>query len=370
MHNKSLTQTCLIFIPIFLMGLGIMMIYSSSSIFAAQKYHDSAYFLKKQALFGAFGIISMLVIMRIPCFYFRKFAYPLWLASLVLLLLVLIPGIGTKAGGAVRWLRLGPFSFQPGELAKLAVIILLAYSLAKKEHERIKDFTIGVLPNLILVLPVCLLIVLQPDFGTAAMLLALLFIMLLVAGIRKRYLVGIASLGLFAGALLVALKSYRLERFLTFLDPWKNSTGSGFQIVQSFLAFGSGGFLGTGLGRGTQKYFYLPEPHTDFILSVIGEELGFVGVMAVIVLFVILIMCGIKIAMNSYDLFGTYMALGIIVLIGLQTAINMGVVLGLLPTKGMPLPFISYGGTSLVINLMSIGILLSISGQCSFTANK
>lgn len=370
MYNKSLTQTCLIFIPILLVGLGIMMIYSSSSIFAAQKYHDSAYFLKKQALFGVCGIVCMLVIMRIPYVYFRRWAYPLWLTSIGLLILVLIPGIGTKAGGAVRWLRLGPLSFQPAELAKLSVILMLAYSLAKKEHERIKDFSIGVLPQLILILPVCFLIVVQPDFGTAVMLIGLLVVMLFVAGIRRRYLVGLGALALAGGGFLIALKGYRTERLLTFLDPWKNATGSGFQIVQSFLAFGSGGVMGTGLGRGTQKLFYLPEPHTDFILSVIGEELGFIGVMAVILLFVMLIICGIKIAMNSYDLFGSYMALGIIILIALQTIINMGVVMGLLPTKGMPLPFVSYGGTSLLTNMIFIGMLLSISGQCSFTARR
>lgn len=368
MYNKSLTQTCLIFIPIFLIGLGIMMIYSSSSIFAAQKYHDSAYFLKKQALFGICGIVCMLMIMRIPYIYFRRLAYPLWLVSLVLLGLVLIPGIGTKVGGAVRWLRLGPLSFQPAELAKLSLIIMLAYSLSKKEHERIKSFSIGVLPHLVFTLPVCLLIVLQPDFGTAVMLTGLLVVILFAAGIRRRYLIGMGLLGFAGGACLIAIKGYRLERLLTFLDPWENATGSGFQIVQSFLSFGSGGLTGTGLGRGTQKLFYLPEPHTDFILSVIGEELGFVGVIAVILLFVVLILCGIKIAMSSYDLFGSYMALGIIILLALQTILNMGVVMGLLPTKGIPLPFVSYGGTSLLINQIGIGILLSISGQCNFTA--
>ena len=366
MYNKSLTQSVILFVPVILVGLGIMMIYSASSIAAAERFHDGMYFLKKQALFGLCGIGCMLVMMRIPYGFFKRCAYPLWGASIGLLVLVLIPGIGVKVGGAVRWLHLGPLSFQPAELAKLSVVILLAYCLAKKENERLKDFSIGVLPHLLLVLPLCLLIVVQPDFGTCMMIVVLLFVMLFAAGIKKRFVLGLGSIGLIAAGLLIAAKSYRMERLMTFLDPWKDSTGAGFQIVQSFLAFGSGGFFGAGIGRGTQKLLYLPEPHTDFILAVIGEEMGFIGVVFVIGLFVTIMACGIKIAMNSYDLFGTYLALGIIVLIGLQTVINMGVVMGLLPTKGIPLPFLSYGGTALLVDMSCMGILLSISEQCHF----
>lgn len=370
MYQKSMTQTLLLCIPIALIGLGIIMIYSSSSLCAAQKYQDSAYFLKKQLLFGLCGIAGMLTMMRMPYTKLRRWAYPLWLGSLALLGLVLVPGVGVKAGGAVRWLHAGPLSFQPAELAKLAVIVMLAYSFSKKEPERMKTFSLGVLPHLLLTLPVCGLIVLQPDFGTAAMLGALVFVMLLVAGIRRRYIAGLGMIGVAAVVLLVAQRGYRMERFLTFLDPWKDPTGSGFQIVQSFLAFGSGGLTGTGLGKGYQKLFYLPEPHTDFILSVIAEELGFVGVITVILLFAVLIACGIRIALRSYDPFGCYLALGIVVLIGLQTIMNMGVVTGLLPTKGMPLPFVSYGGTALLVNQACVGILLSISGHCNFTARS
>jgi cell division protein FtsW len=366
MYNRSLTQSIILFVPVILVGLGIMMIYSASSIYAAERFHDGMYFLKKQALFGLCGIGCMLVMMRVPYSFFKRCAYPLWAVSIGLLVLVLIPGIGVRIGGAVRWLHLGPLSFQPAELAKLSVVILLAYCLAKKENERIKEFSIGVLPHLLLVVPLCLLIVMQPDFGTCMMIVAMLFIMLFAAGIRKRFVLGLGAAGLIAAGLLIAAKGYRMERLVTFLNPWKDPTGAGFQIVQSFLAFGSGGFLGTGIGRGTQKLLYLPEPHTDFILAVIGEEMGFIGVIFVIGLFVTIMACGIKIAMNSYDLFGTYLALGIIVLIGLQTVINMGVVMGLLPTKGMPLPFISYGGTALLVDMSCMGILLSISVQCHF----
>ena len=366
MYNRSLTQSIILFVPVILVGLGIMMIYSASSIYAAERFHDGMYFLKKQALFGLCGIGCMLIMMRVPYSFFKRCAYPLWAVSIGLLVLVLIPGIGVRIGGAVRWLHLGPLSFQPAELAKLSVVILLAYCLSKKENERIKEFSIGVLPHLLLVLPLCLLIVVQPDFGTCMMIVALLFIMLFAAGIRKRFVLGLGAVGLIAAGLLIAAKGYRMERLVTFLNPWKDPTGAGFQIVQSFLAFGSGGFLGAGIGRGTQKLLYLPEPHTDFILAVIGEEMGFIGIIFVIGLFVAIMACGIKIAMNSYDLFGTYLALGIIVLIGLQTVINMGVVMGLLPTKGMPLPFISYGGTALLVDMSCMGILLSISVQCHF----
>ena len=370
MNNKNLTQNFMIFIPIFLVGLGIIMIYSSSSIFAAEKFNDNAYFFKKQALFGISGIICMILVMKIPYSFFSKIAYPLWFLCLCMLILVLIPGIGTKVGGAVRWLRIGPLSFQPSELAKLGVIILLASSLSKKEHSKIKTFSIGILPHLVFVIPVCCLIILQPDFGTSVILASVFFIILFTAGAPIRYLSLMGIIAASAGTLLIACKGYRITRLLAFMNPWENATGSGFQIVQSFLAFGSGGLWGTGLGRGTQKLFYLPEPHTDFILSVIGEEIGFVGVLTVIILFVTLIACGINIAMCANDLFGTYLALGITALIGLQATVNMAVVMGLVPTKGTPLPFISYGGTSLLLNLTSVGILLSISRQCNFKVRK
>ncbi len=370
MHSKSIIHNTLIFIPIFLIGLGLIMIYSSSSIFAAQKFHDSAYFLKKQLLFGVCGIICMFLMMRIPYPFLKKLAYPFWLLNIGLLTVVLIPGIGTKVGGAVRWFRLGPLSFQPAELAKLAVIVVLSYSLSKKEHGGIKHFSIGILPHLIFVVPVFLLIVAQPDFGTAMMLITLLFIMLFVAGTPKKFLSALAGIASASAALLILCRGYRVERLSSFLNPWENATGTGFQIVQSFLAFGAGGFFGTGLGKGTQKLFYLPEPHTDFILSVIGEELGFLGVLLVIAIFLIFVICGIKISIHAHDLFGTYLALGIVFLTGLQTVMNMAVVMGLLPTKGTPLPFVSYGGTSLLINMMGVGILLSISSQCDYKTRR
>ncbi len=368
MHSKSLTKTILLFGPLVLTGLGIIMIYSASSIFASCKFHDAGYFMKKQFLFAIAGTLGMLLLMRVPYERLRRLAYPLWALCLGLLVCVLVPGIGTEIGGAVRWLRIGPLSFQPSEFAKLAVILLLAYSLSKKGRDKIKSFSIGVLPHLLMVLPLCVLIIVQPDFGTTLMIVVLLVCMMFIGGVRLRYLCGLGLLGACAAVPLIAMKGYRMERMLTFLNPWEKSSGSGFQIIQSFLAFGAGGLKGTGLGAGTQKLFYLPEPHTDFILAVIGEELGFVGVMLVVAVFAMIVLCGLRVAAHAQDLFGAYMALGIVMMIGIQTCINMGVVLGLLPTKGMPLPFVSYGGTSLVMNLMAVGVLLSISAHADMKA--
>jgi cell division protein FtsW len=370
MNNKNIIHNVLILIPLALVIIGMFMVYSASCIYAEQRFMDGAYFLKKQAVYAIFGIIGMFFIMRVPYLYYRRFAYPLWLISIVLLIGVLIPGIGTKVGGASRWLRLGLFSFQPSEFAKLAVIILLSYSLAKKE-QHIRQFSIGLLPHLIFVLPIAGLVFLQPDFGTAVMFMLLLFAFVFVAGVPKRYLFVLCSIGAVAALPLLIYKGgYRVGRLFAFLDPWGNYKGAGFQLVQSFLAFGSGGLWGTGLGNGTQKLLYLPEPHTDFILSVIGEEFGFVGVMVIVILFAAILFCGLQIALNACDLFGTYLALGIIFLIGLQAIINMSVVMGLMPTKGTTLPFMSYGGTALVINLISMGILVGISDQSNCRARQ
>ncbi len=372
MNNNRVIHNVLIFVPIVLVGIGMIMIWSASCICAAQKFGDSAYFLKKQALFAVFGIVSMFFVMNKSYRYLgnKKIAYLLWLISLVLLAAVLIPGIGTRVGGASRWLRLGPVSFQPSEFAKLAVIILLSYSLAKKE-QKIKAFSIGLLPHLVLVLPIVGLVFLQPDFGMATIFIILLFALLFVAGVPKLYLASMVIIAAAGAVPLILYKgAYRVQRLLAFLDPWGNYQGTGYHIVQSFLAFGSGGLWGKGLVQGTQKLFYLPEPHTDFILAVIGEEFGFVGVMVIIILFAAILYCGLQVALNASDLFGTYLALGIIFLIGVQAIINMGVVMGLMPTKGTTLPFISYGGTSLVINLVCVGILVGISDQSDCRVRK
>jgi cell division protein FtsW len=369
MYDKRLVQNSLILIPIFFLGLGTIMIYSSSSIFAAQRFYDSAYFLKKQLLFGVCGLFSMFIVMRIPYRIYGKLAYFFWGLSIMLLIMVLIPGIGTTVGGASRWLRFGAISFQPSEFAKLSLIILLSHSLAKKEH-KIKSFSIGVLPHLMFVLPLCILINMQPDFGTVILIMVLLYSLLFVAGVPLRYLAVLGTIFIAGGFLTIVSTEYRLERLLAFMNPWEHYHDSGFQVIQSYLAFGAGGIWGTGLGNGSQKLFYLPEPHTDFIFSVVGEELGFIGIVGILLLFGILLYCGVQVSIHASNLFGTYLSMGVIFLITMQALINMGVVIGLLPTKGTTLPFISYGGTSLLINMIGIGIILGISTQSDCRAGK
>ncbi|MBW2552644.1 MAG: putative lipid II flippase FtsW [Deltaproteobacteria bacterium] len=358
-HDHVLPLIVLTFVII-----GIVMVYSSSSISASNRFGDSTYFLKRQLYFAAIGFLLMLLAMKIRYQILTRLVYPILITSLLLLIFVLIPGIGTTIGGSMRWFRFGPLSFQPSEFAKLALIIFLAYSLSNKE-KKIKSFSIGFLPHMIVTLFMFALVLLQPDFGTAVILLLLFFVLVFAAGSRVRYLAyfaGIASVGCY---FLISSVGYRLDRITSFLNPWEDPTSTGFQIIQSFLAFGSGGLWGTGLGNGKQKLFYLPEPHTDFIFSIIGEELGFIGVLLLIILFIFLAYCGIRICLKAPDLFGTYLALGITSLIVLHAVINLGVVMGLLPTKGSTLPFISYGGTSLVINFIGVGILLNISSQLS-----
>ena len=360
--TKRVTDNLLLLSVLALLSIGIVMVYSSSSIFALKSYHDEYYFLKKQLLFASLGILLLIAVARIPYQYLAKLAYPILGLSFVGLILVLVPEIGSRLGGSMRWFRFGPLSIQPAECAKLGLITYLSFFLYKKQNN-IKNFSTGFFPPFIITGTMAVLVLCQPDYGSAFLLMALLFIMLFVGGARLFYLllslIFLAPLGFF----LILNSSYRLRRFTAFLDPWSDPTNTGFQIIQSFIAFGSGGAFGLGLGNGRQKLFYLPEAHTDFIFSVVGEELGLLGVMIVITLFFIIIFCGIRISFRARDLLGTFLASGIVSLIGLQALVNMGVVMGLLPTKGSPLPFISYGGTSLMVNLVGVGILLNISSQ-------
>jgi cell division protein FtsW len=362
MMSKRMTGTILLFSVLSLVSIGIIMVYSTSSIYALRSYHDEYYFLKKQIVFAIFGVLLLMAFARIPYQYWGKFAYFILAACTIALAVLYIPGIGVCLGGATRWLRFGPVAVQPSEGAKVGIVIYLSYFLAKKQ-ENVKTFSLGFLPPFIITGTLALLLLCQPDFGTAFLLMTMLFILLFVAGARLWQL--ILSLLLLApsGMLLILNSPYRLKRFLAFRDPWKDPTGSGFQIIQSYLAFGSGGLFGLGLGDGRQKLFYLPEAHTDFIFSVVGEELGLLGVMAIIILFIVVVFCGVSIAMRARDLFGTFLAVGLIALIGVQALLNMGVVMGLLPTKGSTLPFISYGGSSLAVSLAGIGILLNICSQ-------
>jgi cell division protein FtsW len=353
----------MILIPVILLiGLGFVFVYSASSHLAAHRLGDSYFYLKRQVLFCFFGFCLMLIAKHIPCTLYSRLVYPLLLISFSLLILLFIPGIGYKVGGATRWLRWGGFSLQPSELAKFSLAVYLAYSMSKK-GSNMGSFSKGFLPHIIIAGAFMLLIVLQPDFGTAVIMGFWFLIVLFVGGVKFTQL----SLSIILSApfvlWLIWSADYRLKRLWAFIHPWDDPKGVGFQIIHSFLAFGSGGIFGTGLGNSKQKLFYLPEPHTDFVFSIAAEELGFIGVIVIIVLFGILILRGIKIALNATDLYSSYLALGLTCLIGLQVLVNMGVVMGLLPTKGLTLPLISYGGSSIVLNLLSIGILLSISSR-------
>jgi len=353
----------LVLVPaVLLVCLGLIAIYSSSSYLAAKEVGDSYFYLKRQAFFGCLGIFFLIAAKNIPPGFYVRLVYPALFISLILLIAVLIPGIGSKVGGATRWIRIGPLSIQPSEIAKLSLAMYIAYSMAKK-GSAMSSFTKGFLPHLLVAGSFMCLILLQPDMGTTVIIGCWLMILLFVGGINILHLMLMGTLACPVVYWLIFSTKYRVDRWTAFLNPWEDPQGLGFQIIHSFLAFGSGGVLGVGLGNSKQKLLYLPEPHTDFVLSIMAEELGFVGVLTVIVLFSILIIRGIKISLNAPDLYSSYLALAVSAMIGLQVIINMGVVMGLLPTKGLTLPFLSYGGSLLLINLVGVGILLSISAR-------
>jgi cell division protein FtsW len=280
--------------------------------------------------------------------------------SFIILAMVLIPGIGVSRGGARRWIMFPGFAFQPSELAKLSMVLYLAHSMAKKE-QLIRTFSVGVLPHLIVSGAFAGLLLLEPDFGTALILTMLLYFMLFIGGVRISHLLATALLALPVLAYVMMTAEYRLRRLMTFLDPWSDPSGSGFHVIQSLIAFGSGQLFGRGLGESRQKLLYLPEAHTDFVYSVIGEELGLLGALAVLALFAVIIVRGLRLTAKIEEPFDQYLAFGLTVLIGLQALIHMGVVMGLMPTKGLVLPFISYGGSAMVVNLIEAGILLGLS---------
>lgn len=341
---------------------GVVMVYSASSVMAAKKYHDGFYFLKRQGLFALAGFTLMYGVMQVDYHVWRKFAVPVLIGCLVLLVLVLIPGIGGSAGGASRWIRLPGFSLQPSEMAKIALIIYMAYSLDKKQ-DRVKLFSSGFLPYMVVLALLLGLLLKQPDLGSALTLAIVAILMLFAAGTRPTYIISMFLLALPFLYFLVMNVDYRRKRIMAFLQPWDDPTGSGFQIIQSWLAFGTGGLLGQGLGEGKQKLFYLPEAHTDFILSVVGEELGFIGVVVISAMFFLLVWRTIRVALIAEDQFGRFLAFGIAILLGIEAFVNIAVVTGLLPTKGLALPFISYGGSSLMISLFAAGIVLNISSR-------
>ncbi|MFA5093063.1 MAG: putative lipid II flippase FtsW [Candidatus Omnitrophota bacterium] len=354
------TRINLLTISILLICVGVIMIYSSSSIYAWEKYGDSFYFLKRHLFFLLAGMFLTFLAMLIDYRLIRKYARLILWIAFALLVLVLIPGIGREVSGARRWFRFYFISFQPAEFANLAVIIYLADFICRKGND-IKLLLKGFIPPICILGVASLLILLQPDLGTVIALASVVIIMLYVAGTRGSYILSLILCSLPVLYLLVFRVAYRRVRILAFINPWLDPKGTGFQIIQSQIAIGSGGLFGRGLGHSQQKLFYLPAAHTDFIFSIIGEELGLIGTLGLIVLFMLFIQQGLKIVKNAQDKFGYFLALGLILMISLKAIVNIGVSCGVFPTKGLPLPFVSYGGSSLLFDMVSLGILINIA---------
>jgi cell division protein FtsW len=350
----------LLFVTITLALVGLVMVFSASAVVAGNRFHDSWYYLKRQLAWLAFGLVLLHVVSRVDYIWWKRLAFPLLGLIIVLLVVVLIPSIGVAANGARRWLRLGPISIQPAEMAKLIGVIYLAAYLAKKE-DRLQHFSTGLLPSLLVIGALSGLVLLEPDLGTVVVLGLVTGGLLFIGGARLSHLSTLALAAVPISLALVLTSSYRRQRLMAFLEPWRDASDTGFQITQSFLAFGSGGLFGVGLGEGKQKLFFLPEAHTDFVLALVGEELGFVGTGIIVVFFAVFVIRGFQISTRARMPFGRYLGIGITTLIGIQALINACVVTGLLPTKGLTLPFVSYGGSSLVISLTGVGILLNIS---------
>jgi cell division protein FtsW len=345
---------------IFLPAIGTLMVYSTSSVYALEKFGDASYFLKRHAIYLSIGFGFMIILMKLDYQILKRLVYPAYIIGLIMLGLVLVPGFGKNIGGARRWINLGFGSFQPAEVAKFFLVFYLSYSLMKK-RDKMDTFLVGFASHVLIVGAYVILILLEPDFGMSVVLLVMLFGMLFIGGVNTRYIAvsGVISVLFLVWA--VMSHGYRMNRIMTFLNPWKDPLGSGYQAVQSFMAFSLGGTTGTGLGNSTQKLLFLPEAHTDFIFSIIGEELGLIGVISIIIAFGFLMIRGLRVALRSPDLFGCYLVFGCIMLVMLQAGVNMAVAVGLFPTKGLTLPFISYGGTSLISSLGAMGIVLNVS---------
>jgi len=341
---------------VFLSFLGLVLVYETSSVYAWSSFGDPMYFLKRQVVFVLAGIISMLLIRRVRLEKLRKNSRFLMGIGLVLLVSVLI--FGTKAGGAKRWIRFLGMGFQPSEFVKVIYIFYLVdYSCRK---ERVMDnFFKGILPFLSVMAITCFLLFLEPDFGNVIFFGLIGFIVLLISRVKKRYLLWLAGVFCIAAALLILSSPYRRARIFSYLNPWQDSKGSGFQLVQSQIGVGSGGILGIGLGESRQKLFFLPAAHTDFIFSIIAEELGFLGSVFILGLYLFILFWGMKLLKEVYDPFRYYLGAVVLVTLILQALINISVVVGLLPTKGLPLPFISYGGSSVLVSFFLLGLFLN-----------
>lgn len=343
-----------------LLAIGIVMVYSAGSVLAFHDYGDSFYFVKRQLLFATLGLVAMFFMMNLDYRIVRKYAKIILIICFGMLILVLIPGVGVVRGGARSWIGISSFGIQPSEFMKLGMILFLSYWLGKEDY-RITSFTKGLLPPLALMGAAFGLIMLQPDLGTGTVMMGASLLIVFTAGAKIKHLAGLASIGVLGFIGLILAAPYRLQRITAFLDPWSDPLGAGYQIIQSLYAIGPGGLAGLGLGMSRQKYSYVPEPQTDFIFSILAEELGFIGGLLVLLLFLILVWRGMRVAMTIDDTFGSLLAVGIVGMVAVQVVINIGVVIGLMPVTGITLPLISYGGSSLTLMLTAFGILLNLS---------
>jgi cell division protein FtsW len=358
--SKKPVDVVLAALVVGLIGFGVVMVYSASAVQATLHYHDPQFFLKRQAAYAAGGIALFFILGLVDYHRLYKATYPV-LGGVGLLLIACVVGLGHSGGGATRWLSIGPVHVQPAEMAKLALVTWLAYSLAKKA-DKVRTFTVGFLPHLLVAGVFMFLCMKQPDFGSSVVLLLLTFTMLFVAGAKVGYILGASILGGAFGAISIMSKQYRYERYLAWMNMDQHRADLAYQPFQSVMAFGSGGTWGSGIGKGLQT-LYLPEAHNDFIAAIVGEELGFVGILALCLVYLAITARGVRAAFRAPDDYGSYLAFGISTMFGVQALVNLSVALAILPTKGLTLPFLSFGGSSLIVNAVAAGILLNISRQ-------
>lgn len=357
--NKKGEVDLILFIILFILaGVGLAMTYSASAVFAGKMFGDSLYFLKRQILWFCLGFVTLFIFSEIDYRNYIKYTRIMLIVSFILLVAVLVPGIGKSAKGSVRWLGLGSFRMQPSEFVKVFMVIYLARIFSS---HGIKNRVFQLLIPMGIIAVMFILIMIQPDFGTAMDLLIVSVLIIFVSGFPLTYILSLSVISIPMFYLLVYQVGYRKDRIIAFLDPWKERFGSGYHIIQSFIAFKKGGFFGTGLGFGTQKIARLPEPHTDFVFAVIAEESGLFGTILILLLYGLIFWRGFVIAIETEDEFGSLLAIGLTLLIVIQAFINIGVVVGSLPTTGKSLPLISYGGSSLLSTMAAMGILLNIS---------
>ena len=356
---KTEFDSVIFYTTMLLVFIGIIMVFSASFVQSSFKHHDAYYFLKRNLVYAILGFISMMFISNIDYKFWKKNAKPIGIVATILLILVITP-LGIKANGARRWLGVGGLTIQPAEIAKFAAIIITA-KVIEMRYDKMKSLTKGVIPVLIVPIAFFALIMLQPNMSTAGTIILVVFVMVFVAGMNMKFVIAMFGSGVGAFLLLALTSEYRLKRILSFLDPFQDPLGDGYQVIQGLYALGSGGLFGMGLGKSQQKWFYIPEPQNDFIFAIIGEELGLVGCAVVIMLFVILVYRCVRIALKCSNVFACMTVIGIGAQIGIQAALNIAVATSSMPVTGVALPFISYGGTSLIIFMSAVGIVLNIS---------